>query len=285
MIIPNSVISFFLFAAPSGSEKGVYDVVLYKLLDKVLEGGFIGWLNENLLSTKLFGIFDMRITKLVLMLWITVFLCVLIFIPLAIMIKKNKYGSKSRWINMWEIVISFIHNEIVEPNFHGEARKKVMPYFLTLFFFIMFAGYLGMVPGFSTATGNLAVAGGLALCTLVAIVVTGFVKQGPLWIVTGIVPGGIPLFLFPLLWVIELLGLLIRPFSLTIRLFANMTAGHIVIIVFLFLVMMFQSYWIGIGSVAGAIFINLLELLIVLIQAYVFTSLSAMYIGEAMRSH
>jgi len=238
-----------------------------------------------LLSTKLFGIFDMRITKWVLMLWIAAFLCILIFVPLARIIKKNKYGSKSRWVNMWEFIISFINNEIVEPNFHGETRRKMVPYFLTLFFFIIFANYLGMVPGFSAAMGNLAVAGGLALCTLIFVIVTGFVKQGPSWIITGIMPRGIPLPLFPLLWIIELMGILIRPFSLTVRLFANMTAGHIVIIAFLFLIIVFQSYWVAIGSIAGVFMINALELLVSLIQAYIFTSLSAMYIGEAMRSH
>jgi F-type H+-transporting ATPase subunit a len=284
MINPISAINLLMLSS-SGGDDDVYEVVMHHLTDHVLEGGFIGWLNQNLLSTKLFGIFDMRITKWVLMIWAVMFLCIIIFVPLARTITKNKYGSKSRWVNLWEFAISFVHDEIVEPNFHGETRKKMMPYFLTLFFFIAFANYLGMVPGFSTATGNLAVAGGLALCTLFFIIVTGFVKHGPMWIVTGIVPGGIPLPLFPLLWVIELMGILIRPFSLTIRLFANMTAGHIVIVVFLFLVMMFQNYWVGIGSVLGAFMINMLELLVALIQAYIFTSLSAMYVGEAMSSH
>jgi F-type H+-transporting ATPase subunit a len=271
--------------ASSKSEESIYDIVMHHLTDHVLEGGFIGWLNQNLFSTKVFGIFDMRITKWVLMLWIVMFLCIIIFVPLARAIAKNKYGSKSRWVNMWEFIISFVHDEIVEPNFHGETRKKMTPYFLTLFFFIVFANYLGMVPWFSTATANLAVTGGLALCTLIFIIVTGFIKHGPLWIVTGIVPGGIPLPLFPLLWVIELMGILIRPLSLTIRLFANMTAGHIVVIAFLFLIMMFQSYWVAIGSIAGAFMIDLLELLVSLIQAYIFTSLSAMYVSEAMSSH
>jgi F-type H+-transporting ATPase subunit a len=81
------------------------------------------------------------------------------------------------------------------------------------------------------------------------------------------------------------MGLFIRPLALTVRLFANMTAGHVIIIAFLFLIMMFQSYWVGIGSVAGSVFIRLLELLVALIQAYIFTALSAMYIGEAVKSH
>ena len=266
-------------------ENNIYEIVIHHVSDYVIESGFIGWLNQNLLSTKLFGIFDMRITKFVLTLWLVVFLCLVIFIPLARTIKKNKYGSKSRWVNMWEFIISFVHNGIVEPNFSGETRKKVVPYFLSLFFFIIFANYLGIIPGFSTVTGNLAVTAGLALCTFVAVIVAGFIKHGPLWIITGIVPSGIPWPFFPLLWAIEIMGMVIRPFSLTIRLFANMTAGHVVVIVFLFLIIMFQSYLVSIGSIAGALLINLLELLVALIQAYIFTLLSAMYIGEAMDSH
>jgi len=91
MISPISAINFLIASASSESEEGIYEVVLHHLTDHVLDGGFIGWLNQNLLSTKLFGIFDMRITKLVLMLWIVVFLCILIFVPLARIVNKNKY--------------------------------------------------------------------------------------------------------------------------------------------------------------------------------------------------
>ncbi len=283
----NRISGFITSTASSSGEGGesIYDVVMHHLTDHVLTGGFIGAINEKYLSEKLFGIFDMRITKWVVMLWIAALLCVVIFVPLSRKIKRDSMGSRSRWVNMWEVLISYIHDEIVEPNFHGPVRRKAMPYFCTVFFFILFANLLGLLPGSATATGNLAVTGGLALFTLLGIIVVGFVKNGPLWIVRGIVPGGIPAPLFPLLWVIELMSLVIKPFSLTVRLFANMTAGHIVIIIFLYLVMMFQSYFVGIGSVAGALMIYLLELLVGFIQAYIFTALSAMFIGESMHSH
>ncbi len=186
---------------------------------------------------------------------------------------------------MWEAMIGFVHDEVVEPNFHGASAKKAMPYFCTVFFFILFANYAGMVPGSATATGNLAVTGGLAILTLLGILIVGTVNQGPLFIIKGIVPGGIPAPLFPLIWAIELLGLAIKPFALTVRLFANMTAGHVVIIIFLYLAIMFQSAWVGIGGVVGSLMIFLLELLVAFIQAYIFTALSAMFIGEAMHAH
>jgi len=188
-------------------------------------------------------------------------------------------------VNMWESLIGFVHDEIVEPNFHHGTAKKAMPYFCSVFFFIFFANYLGLIPGLATSTGNLAVTAGLALCTILGMFVVGIAVQGPLWIFTGIVPHGIPFAMYFLLWPIEVLGFAIKPFALTVRLFANMTAGHIVIIIFLYLVMMFQSYAVGIGSVALSLIIYLLELMVAAIQAYIFTALSAQFIGSSMSAH
>lgn len=229
---------------------------------------------------------DMRITKWVMMMWLGFISCILVFIPLARRIKKDTMGSESKWVNMWEAIIVFVHDEIVEPNFEGKYTAKAMPYFLTLFFFILFCNLLGLFPGMSTATGNLAVTGGLALLTLFLIIAVGVIKQGPLWFYKGLVPHGVPFVLgVILLFPIELMGLLIRPFALTIRLFANMTAGHVVIIIFLYLVMMFEAYFVGVGSVLGSLMIYLLELLVAGIQAYIFTTLSAMFIGSSMHAH
>lgn len=234
---------------------------------------------------KLFGICDLRITKWVLMLWLALFLCALVFIPLARKVKKSPMGSTSKWVNMWEALIGFVHDDIVEPNFEHGTSKKAMPYFLTVFFFILFANYLGLIPGLATSTGNLAVTAGMAIFTLFGMVIVGTVAQGPLWIFTGVVPHGIPFLMYFLLWPIEIMGLMIKPFALTVRLFANMTAGHIVIIIFIYLVMMFQSYLVGVGSVSLSLIIYLLELLVAFIQAYIFTSLSAMFIGSSVHAH
>lgn len=234
---------------------------------------------------KLFGIFDLRITKWVIMLWVALVLCAIVFIPLARKIKKSPMGSTSRWVNMWEALIGFVHDEIVEPNFEHGYAKKAMPYFLSVFFFILFANYLGLIPGLATSTGNLAVTAGMALFTLFGMFAIGTIMQGPLWIFTGIVPSGVPFLMYFLLWPIELMGMVIKPFALTVRLFANMTAGHIVIIIFIYLVMMFQSYLVGVGSVSLSLIIYMLELLVAFIQAYIFTSLSAMFIGASVHAH
>ena len=260
------------------------DNIILKQL-KALNNG-IAHLNDSFLNKKIFGIFDMRITKWVMMMWLCMLMCLCIFIPLAARIKKEKRGSESKWVNLWEFLIGWVHDEIVEPNFEGKYIKKAMPYFSTLFFFILFCNLLGLLPGMSTATGNLAVTGGLALLTLIGMIVVGFVKQGPLWIYKGTVPHGVPFILgLLLLWPIELIGLLIKPFALTVRLFANMTAGHVVILIFIFLVMMFETYFVGIGSIIGSLMIFLLELLVAFIQAYIFATLSAMFIGSSIHAH
>jgi len=269
----------------SGEEESMYDIVMHHLTDHTITDGFIGRINEQYFGSKLFGVFDMRITRWVIMMWIAAALCMLIFIPIARRIKSAKYGSRSKWVNLWEVLISFIHDEIVEPNFDHHYVKKAMPYFLSVFFFVLFCNLLGLIPGMSTATGNLAVTGGLAVLTLVGMIGVGMVKQGPVAYWAGLVPHGVPGFVIPLMFPIEIIGLLIKPFALTVRLFANMTAGHVVIIIFLYLVMMFQSYWVGIGSVAGSLMIYLLELLVAFIQAYIFAVLSAMFIGSSMHAH
>jgi F-type H+-transporting ATPase subunit a len=284
--------NFLLSAAGAGGDVNPGEVVIEHLSDKVINGGPIGYLNTHLFDKKILGIFDMRVTGVVLMLWLAVMLCILVFIPLARRVKKADKGSSSRWVNMWELIIEYMRDEVVYPNFH-EKTGKVLPYFLTLFFFILFCNIVGLIPsthigffpGFKTATGNLAVTGALAVLTLVEMFAVGFIKHGPVWIFSGIVPHGLPKGIYLIMWPIELIGLFMKPIVLMIRLFANMLAGHIVIIVFVMLIIMFNSFFVAFGSVPGVIFIDALELLVAFIQAYVFTMLSAIFIASCIESH
>ena len=167
-------------------------------------------------------------------------------------------------------------------------RRRAIPYFLSLFFFILFCNYLGMLPGMATATGNLAVTGGLALLTLILIIAVGFIKQGPLWIYKGTVPHGVPFVLgLCLLWPIELIGLLIRPFCTDCSSLRKHDRGtrcrsdlpvsyHDVPVI---------SLW---GSVLlwESLMIYVLEMLLVAwLQAFIFTVLSAMFIGSSLHAH
>ena len=193
---------------------------------------------------------------------------------------------------MWEVIIDYIRDEVVQPNFHGKT-SKVLPYFLTLFFFILFCNLIGLIPsmhvgwfpGFRAATGNLAVTGALAVLTLVGMLVVGFIQHGPMWIISGIVPHGLPPWIYILMWPIEIVSLFMKPIVLMIRLFANMLAGHLVILVFVLLIIMFQNFFVAFGSVPMNIFMFGLEILVGFIQAYVFTMLTAIFIASSIESH
>src|SRR6266568_6478774 len=162
------------------------------------------------------------------------------------------------WANMFEVFIVYIRDEIVRPNL-GHAGDKYLPYFLTLFFFILICNLLGLVPYGATATGNIAVTTGMALTTFLMINIAGVRELGFLHYLQTYVPPGLPFWLVPLMFVIEVLGLFTKSFALCIRLFANMIAGHIVILAFMGLIFIFRSILIAPVSVAAAVGLGLLE--------------------------
>ena len=163
----------------------------------------------------------------------------------------------------------------------GESGKPFLPFLLTVFFFILFCNLLGLVPYTATATGNISVTAALALCTFVVIQITGIANNGLFGYFRSLIPPGIPVALLPIMIPIEIMGLFAKPFALCIRLFANMIAGHVAILVFLGLIIMLKSYAIAPVSVAMAAAIYLLEIFIACIQAFIFTLLSALFINMA----
>lgn len=194
-------------------------------------------------------------------------------------------GAPKGITNALEVLVVFVRDEIAVANMGEKYGRRFTPYLLTLFFFILTCNLMGMIPGFYAPTSNLNVTATLATLTLAMIVVSGVVVLGPLGYVKHMIPPGTPLALTPLLIVIEVLGTLVKPIALTIRLGANMSAGHIVILVMLSFVFIFQSVVVGIVlSVPLAVAISLLEIIVAFIQAYVFTLLSALFIGMVVHS-
>lgn len=189
-------------------------------------------------------------------------------------------GSK----NLVEIFVVFVRDEIVLPN-TGEDGLPYLPYFLTLFFFILTVNILGMIPEASTATGNISVTAGLALCTFGLINVAGIRKYGLVHHFKNFIPHGLPGWLVPLMLPLELVGLLTKSFALCIRLFANMIAGHIVILAFLSMIFMFGSIFVAPASVAAAVGLSMLEVFVAFLQAYIFTLLSAIFVGASLHPH
>jgi F-type H+-transporting ATPase subunit a len=139
-----------------------------------------------------------------------------------------------------------------------------------------------MVPFGATATGNISVTMALAVCSLIVLVASGMVAQGPIKFWVSLVPSGVPFILWPLLFVIEVVGLIAKHIALTIRLFANMTAGHIVLAVLVAFIIVSRSYIIAVPSVLGGVAISLLEIFVAFLQAYIFTFLSAVFVGAAL---
>ena len=227
---------------------------------------------------------DFSITKNVLFLFINSIILVLIFMAVAKGYKKNPLKAPSGLQSFFEPIIIFIRDDIVKPNI-GPKYERYLPYMLTLFFFIWFGNLLGLLPGAANLTGNIAITAALALFTWVITITSGNKTYwahifDPLGSSMG---WGGKIFLYLILWPIEIIGIFTKPFSLMIRLFANITAGHVIILSILSLTFIAESFAVGILSAVFATVMNMLELFVAILQAYVFTMLSAMYFGEAVQ--
>ena len=189
-----------------------------------------------------------------------------------------------------EAIVIYIRDKMLHPIF-GHATETYLPYFLTLFFFILSLNLAGLIPESSAVTGNVSVTAALAICTFSLIHFAGVKEQGLWSYLAHIAPGGLPAPLVPLIFAIEILGLCAKCVALCIRLFANMIAGHIVSIAFLSLIFIFSqmSPLIGLGvapaAVGLALFVYALDVLVSLLQAYIFTFLTALFVGGAVHPH
>ncbi len=195
-----------------------------------------------------------------------------------------------------EAIVLFVRNDVAIANI-GHGGEKFAPYILTLFFFILYCNLLGLFPWGATATGNLAVTGALALTAFFTIEISGMVALGPRGYVKTVVmvpPGmkGIGAVLMALIMTpVEIIGKIVKPFALTLRLFANMTAGHFVILALLGLIFVFGTaapairYGVAVGAVAFTLFMMLLELLVAFLQAYIFALLTSVFIGLMQHEH
>ena len=250
--------------------------ILHHVLDsRQIEVPFLGYV--NLPEIHLFGL-DLSITKHVIFMWVAA--AILIFTLIRVSKSYKKSLVPKGVSNFMEVLIIFVRDEIVKPTI-GHGYEKFLPYLLTVFFFILTCNFLGLVPYGSTATGNIAVTSTLAVISFFFIQIGGMMKNGIFGYFKGLLPHGIPAWLIPIMFIVEILGLFTKPFALAIRLFANMTAGHIVILALLGLIFILRTYFVVPVSISFALFIYLLEILVALIQAYIFTMLSSLFIGMA----
>jgi F-type H+-transporting ATPase subunit a len=213
-----------------------------------------------------------------------VLLCLVCFAGIPAKIRSGRMDKLSSFFAGWAM---WIRDEMVYPVMGKHEGAKYLPYFLSVFFFIVFMNLLGLVPWSATATASLAVTGALALTTFLAMIVCGMAVQGPIAFWKHLVPH-VPLPLWPLMFVVELVGLLVKPFALMIRLFANMTGGHMVVLSFLGLIFFFGQSAPAVGysvspvAIAFAVFIMIIESFVALLQAYIFTQLSILFVGSSI---
>lgn len=224
---------------------------------------------------------DMSVTSLIFFQWLSMSLLFLIMVPMARKYKKNGVRPLKGFHNAVESVILYVRDQIVLPN-TGEAGKKLMPVFLTFFFFILVMNLIGLVPYGHSATGSLNVTAGLAIIAFFTIQIAAIMKNGfGAWLAH--LTGGVPMWLWPIMVPVEILGLFTKPFALCVRLFANMTAGHVILLSLIGLIFVTTAFIpVALGF---SLFINILELLVAFIQAYIFTMLTAVFTGIGMASH
>ncbi|MDT0685487.1 F0F1 ATP synthase subunit A [Autumnicola psychrophila] len=223
---------------------------------------------------------DFSITKNVAAMLITVILMLILFRSLASHHKENSHAPKG-FNNALEALVLFVRDEIARPQIGEKKYMKFMPFLLTVFFFIWITNLLGLLPGAANVTGNIAVTVSLGLFTLVLIIFNG---SKDYWKHIFWMPG-IPTFVKPILAVVEVMGVIIKPLALMIRLFANITAGHIIILSLIGLIFLLENAGVAGISVPFALFITVLELLVAFLQAFIFTILSALFIGMAVEEH
>jgi F-type H+-transporting ATPase subunit a len=270
---------------------------------------------------KVFGI-DFSVTKHVFMIWLV---AALLFVTVTWIVRRYLRQEREQPVprgamNALEAIVEFVRDSISLPNVGSKWGRTWTPLFLTLFFFILSANMVGLIPAFdvlallnhtvlhpspdsflaqvthggTTATGNFNVTAALATITFLAIIIAGTRAHGFVKYWKNLVPHGLPLPVYFLLIPIEIMGMFVRPFALTMRLAANMTGGHIAILAILSFVFIFNDLFasagagVGVGLVLSlplAVGISGLEIIVVLVQAYVFTLLTAVFIGMAIHAH
>ncbi|MFW6206381.1 MAG: F0F1 ATP synthase subunit A [Gemmatimonadota bacterium] len=218
-------------------------------------------------------------------------LCLAVFIPLGrAAARRDPYRAPSGFQNGIEALILYFRDKVVRANI-GHGADRFAPLILTLFFFILFMNVLGLTPFGVTATGNLSVTAALAIIAFIVTEVSGFRELGPAGYAKTIfvVPEGLPMVLKPVMLLImtpvEFLGKLTKPFALAVRLFANMIAGHTLLLAAIGMIFVYQNMAVAGGSVLAASALMVLELFVATLQAYIFAMLTSVFIGLIQHAH
>ena len=236
----------------------------------------------NVDELKTAKVLDFSITKNVAAMFISIVVLLIVFISVAKTYGKTKGKSPKGLQALIEPIVIFVRDDIAKPNI-GHKFAKFMPYLLTTFFFIWINNLMGLIPifpGSANVTGNIALTFVMALGTLIIVNING---NKYYW--KHIFRPDVPWWLYPIMIPVELIGIISKPFALMIRLFANITAGHIIVLSLISLIFIFETLAMAPVSVAFVIFMYVLELLVAFLQAFIFTLLTALFIGMAVEEH
>ena len=262
------------YAATEGGEHGIGETILHHVADTHVFEIWPPYVKIPLPQFPEFLGIDLSITKHLFMMWVA---CAIV-----IFVTKRAFSTPtavpSGIANALEAIVVFLRDEVIIPAM-GEEGKRYLPFLLSVFFFILTCNLIGLVPWSATATANISVTAALALTSLFMMQYGGIKEHGLGHHLKNIVPPGIPMWLMPIMIPVEVMGQFTKPFALCIRLFANMTAGHLVILSFLALIFVMKTIFIAPIAVGFALFINILEVFIAFLQAYIFTMLTSLFKG------
>lgn len=276
--------------APEGSDGLLHIPQLFQLETPLVEVSTGNELVDNIVQP-----LELKLTKFMVLEVVVAVIIGVIFIGLARRLKGGQCVKGRLW-NMFEVFLLFIRDEVARPCIGRHDADRFVPFLWTIFLFVLGCNLIGMVPWLGSPTGSLAVTGALAFITFLVVIGTGMMRMGVVGFWKAQVPhmdlpGPIAVVLIPLIFVIEIMGLLIKHCVLAVRLLANMMAGHVVLAVILAFIgasySLGPAMWGGVTlvSVFGAMALSLLELFVAFLQAYIFAFLSALFIGAAVHPH
>ncbi len=268
-----------------GAESGSFNIG-EKIIEHVAN-------SDVMVHLEVFGI-DLSITKHVIMLWVAAGLLLSIGLLATRRYRREELPVPTGFTNAFEYVVEFIRTGILMPTVGKDQVLRWGPLVMSFFFLIIFMNLLGLIPFFNyinhghggtTATGNINLTAALAIITFISIIVAGVKEHGFFGHWKNLVPGGMPWPVLIILIPIEILSMFVKPFALTMRLGANMTAGHIAMLAIFAPIFLLHNAYVGIGSVLLNVGITLLEIIVCIVQAYVFTLLTSVFIGGSIHPH
>jgi len=263
-------------AEPGGEPFNPGELIAHHISDsRALELPFVG--EVRLPTLHLFG-YELPVTKYVVMMWVASAILLLV----AWLATRRRTLVPHGVHNVMEAIVVFVRDELARKNI-GREGDRYVSYLLSTFAFILTCNLLGLVPYASTATGNIGVTAGLAIMAFLMTQYGGMREHGVVGHFKNLVPHGMPVWLLPIMIPVEFVGMFTKPFALCIRLFANMTGGHVAILSFFSIVFILKRVWVGaVLSVPMALFISGIELLVAFLQAYIFTMLTSLFIGMSV---